>query len=45
MTGRKIRSIHRLRNKKLAELQRKMNKCQKCSIHRKPVRFAGRKRK
>ncbi|SDG95153.1 transposase, IS605 OrfB family, central region [Aneurinibacillus thermoaerophilus] len=31
MTGRKIRSIHRLRNKKLAELQRKMSKCQKYS--------------
>ncbi|MED0762372.1 transposase, partial [Aneurinibacillus thermoaerophilus] len=31
VTGRKIRSIHRLRNKKLAELQRKMSKCQKYS--------------
>ncbi|GIN71560.1 transposase [Bacillus sp. J14TS2] len=29
--GRKIRSIHRLRNKKLAELQRKMSKCTKGS--------------
>ncbi|AMA74214.1 transposase [Aneurinibacillus sp. XH2] len=32
VTGRKIRSIHRLRNKKLAELQRKMSKCQKYSL-------------
>ncbi|MCG7337660.1 transposase, partial [Sporosarcina sp. ACRSM] len=31
ITGRKIRSIHRLRNKKLAELQRKMSKCIKGS--------------
>ena len=31
ITGRKIRSIHRLRNKKLAELQRKMSQCTKGS--------------
>ena len=31
ITGRKMRSIHRLRNKKLAELQRKMSKCTKGS--------------
>lgn len=31
ITGRKLRSIKRLRNKKLAELQRKMNKCKKGS--------------
>ena len=31
ITGRKIRSIHQLRNKKLAELQRKMSKCTKGS--------------
>jgi len=31
LTGRKLRSIHRLRNKKLAELQRKMSKCTKGS--------------
>jgi putative transposase len=31
ITGRKVRSIHRLRNKKLAELQRKMSKCTKGS--------------
>lgn len=31
ITGRKIRSIKRLRNKKLAELQRKMSNCQKGS--------------
>ncbi|BAU29810.1 putative transposase [Aneurinibacillus soli] len=31
ITGRKIRSIKRLRNKKLAKLQRKMSKCQKGS--------------
>jgi putative transposase len=31
ITGRKIRSIHRLRNKKLKQLQRKMSKCKKGS--------------
>ncbi len=31
ITGRKLRSIKRLRNKKLAELQRKMSKCKKGS--------------
>lgn len=31
ITGRKIRSIHRFRNKKIAELQRKMSKCTKYS--------------
>ena len=31
ITGRKSRSIHRLRNKKVAELQRKMSKCKKYS--------------
>ncbi|WP_343834688.1 transposase [Bacillus horti] len=31
ITGRKMRSIHQLRNKKLAELGRKMSKCQKYS--------------
>ncbi|MBW8348019.1 transposase [Bacillus sp. IITD106] len=31
ITGRKMRSIHRLRNKKLAELQRKMSRCKKGS--------------
>jgi putative transposase len=31
ITGRKARSIHRLRNKKLAELQKRMSKCQKGS--------------
>lgn len=31
ITGRKMRSIHRLRNKKLAELQRLMSKCKKGS--------------
>ena len=31
ITGRKVRSIHRLRNKKLAELQRKMSHCKKGS--------------
>ena len=31
ITGRKLRSIHRLRNKKLAELQRLMSKCKKGS--------------
>lgn len=31
ITGRKVRSIHRLRNKKLAELQRKMARCKKGS--------------
>lgn len=31
ITGRKSRSIKRLRNKKVAELQRKMSKCQKYS--------------
>lgn len=31
ITGRKLRSIHRLRNKKLAELQRKMSHCKKSS--------------
>lgn len=31
ITGRKIRSIHRLRNKKIAELQKKMSKCKKGS--------------
>ncbi|MCT8977450.1 transposase [Clostridium sp. CX1] len=31
ITGRKIRSINRLRNKKLAELQRLMSKCKKYS--------------
>lgn len=31
ITGRKLRSIHRLRNKKLGELQKKMSKCKKGS--------------
>ncbi|MFM9282046.1 RNA-guided endonuclease InsQ/TnpB family protein [Paenibacillus jiagnxiensis] len=31
ITGRKARSIHRLRNKKLAEIQKRMSKCQKGS--------------
>jgi putative transposase len=31
LTGRKIRSIHRLRNKKLAEIQRLQSKCKKGS--------------
>ena len=31
ITGRKIRSIHRLRNKKIAELQRLISKCKKGS--------------
>ena len=31
ITGRKVRSMHRLRNKKLAELQRKMSHCKKGS--------------
>ncbi|GLH64303.1 transposase [Parageobacillus sp. G301] len=31
ITGRKIRSLHRLRNKKLAEIQRRQSKCQKGS--------------
>jgi putative transposase len=31
ITGRKLRSIHRLRNKKLAELQRLLSKCKKGS--------------
>ncbi|RST60012.1 hypothetical protein D5F11_009720 [Siminovitchia terrae] len=31
ITGRRLRSIHRLRNKKLSELQRKMSKCTKGS--------------
>jgi putative transposase len=31
ITGRKMRSIHQLRNKKLAEVQRKMGKCKKYS--------------
>jgi len=31
ISGRKLRSIHRLRNKKLGELQRKMSKCKKGS--------------
>jgi len=31
ITGRKIRSIHRLRNKKLAELQKLMSRCKKGS--------------
>ncbi|AHM56978.1 transposase GSA [Peptoclostridium acidaminophilum DSM 3953] len=31
ITGRKLRSIHRLRNKKLAELQRLMSRCKKGS--------------
>jgi putative transposase len=31
ITGRKVRSIHRLRNKKLAEIQRRQSKCQKGS--------------
>ncbi|WP_313432357.1 transposase [Siminovitchia terrae] len=31
ITGRHLRSIHRLRNKKLSELQRKMSKCTKGS--------------
>ena len=31
ITGRKLRSIKRLRNKKLAQLQRKMSKCKKYS--------------
>ncbi|WP_254698713.1 hypothetical protein [Parageobacillus sp. VR-IP] len=29
ITGRKVRSLHRLRNKKLAEIQRRQSKCQK----------------
>jgi putative transposase len=31
ITGRKIRSLHRLRNKKLAEIERRQSKCQKGS--------------
>ena len=31
ITGRKLRSIHRLRNKKLSELQKKMSNCKKGS--------------
>lgn len=31
ITGRKVRSIHRLRNKKLAEIQKLMSKCKKGS--------------
>ena len=31
ITGRKLRSIHRLRNKKVGELQRKMSRCKKNS--------------
>nr|WP_275900717.1 transposase [Paenibacillus periandrae] len=31
ITGRKLRSVHRLRNKKLAEIQRLMSKCKKGS--------------
>jgi putative transposase len=31
ITGRKARSIHRLRNKKLAEIQKRMSKCKKGS--------------
>lgn len=31
ITGRKVRSIHRLRNKKLAEIQRMQSKCEKGS--------------
>jgi len=31
ITGRKVRSLHRLRNKKLAEIQRHQSKCQKGS--------------
>jgi putative transposase len=31
ITGRKVRSIHRLRNKKLAEIQHRMSKCSKGS--------------
>ncbi|MBS4207319.1 RNA-guided endonuclease TnpB family protein [Bacillus sp. FJAT-50079] len=31
ITGQKVRSIHRLRNKKLADLQRKMSRCKKGS--------------
>jgi putative transposase len=31
ITGRKIRSLHRLRNKKLAEIERRPSKCQKGS--------------
>ena len=31
ITGRKLRSIHRLRNKKVGELQRKMSRCKKHS--------------
>ncbi|WP_025693115.1 RNA-guided endonuclease InsQ/TnpB family protein [Paenibacillus zanthoxyli] len=31
ITGRKVRSIHRLRNKKLAEIQKFMSKCEKGS--------------
>lgn len=31
ITGRKMRSVNRLRNKKLAELQRLMSKCKKGS--------------
>jgi putative transposase len=31
ITGRKVRSLHRLRNKKLADIQRRQSKCQKGS--------------
>jgi putative transposase len=31
ITGRKVRSLHRLRNKKLAKIQRRQSKCQKGS--------------
>lgn len=40
ITGRKIRSIKRLRNKKLKELQKKMAKCQKGSCQWKKYRRA-----
>ncbi|MDI6881027.1 MAG: hypothetical protein QMC95_02840 [Desulfitobacteriaceae bacterium] len=42
ITGRKIRSIKRLRNKKLKELQQKMAQCQKglASVAEIPAGFA-----
>ncbi len=40
ITGRKIRSLKRLRNKKLKELQKKLAKCQKGSRHWKKYRQA-----
>ena len=39
ITGRKLRSLKRLRNKKLKELQRKMSKCQKGSRQWKKYRL------